>query len=97
MAKKLEYFDFSNPRKSKYPWDQWMDGSVWQCEFSEDFECDPKSFISSLQGKAKRTHRKVQYKLVDETKVVFRFLPVQNGHSKESKRREFLSVGGGDD
>lgn len=97
MAKKLDYFDFSNPRRSKYPWDTWTDGSIWQVEYGEDFDCMPKGLIASLQGKAKRSHRKVQAKIVGETTVVFRFLPVQNGHAKESKRREFISLSGTDD
>lgn len=96
MAKKLDYFDFSTPRQSKYPWDQWMDGGIWQVTYAEDFESLPKNFATSLQGKAKRCHRKVQVKVIDETTVVFRFLPVQNGHAKEAKRREFISLGADD-
>lgn len=92
MAKQLEYFDFTNPRRSKYDWSLWTNGAIWQAAYADDFDCNPHSFINTLKNRAKALHRPVQCKLVGDDVVVFQFLPVQNGHSKDPKRKDFAPI-----
>lgn len=45
MAEPLETFPtMRRGPYSKYPWDQWGDGRVWQLERGKDFDCTPLSF-----------------------------------------------------
>ena len=48
MARKLSSFDFSQkstitpPDSSRrYPWDEWLDGDIWELTFGEDFDMHP--------------------------------------------------------
>jgi hypothetical protein len=53
MAKKLGSFKRSeNPGSSKYPWDEWLDGSVWELTSGEDFAVSLFSFRTAAYGAA---------------------------------------------
>lgn len=50
MAKQLEDFDFGTPR-SKYPWDEWLDGNIWELVEGEDYVCGTESMYVTFRTK----------------------------------------------
>lgn len=60
MAKVLKSFDFSESGHSKYPWDQWADGRIWQLRAGEDFTASVPSFRVAAGTWARRNGRKVR-------------------------------------
>jgi len=55
MAKKVKSFDFTPVgRPAKYPWDQWLDGGIWELKAGEDFDTEIASFRVQIQANAKR-------------------------------------------
>jgi len=57
MAEKLEEYEFKNQRstgKGKYPWDQWLDGDVWQLTHGEDFTTEVANFRSWAYHNARK-------------------------------------------
>jgi hypothetical protein len=60
MAEKLEAFPVrhnGSRRPGKYPWDEWLDGSVWQLKRGEDFDILPKSMLQMARTNA--SHRRL--------------------------------------
>lgn len=60
MAKKIEVFDWDSAKKrsggggarpAKYPWDEWLDGSIWQLTGGEDFTGNVDAMRSAVQSK----------------------------------------------
>ena len=47
MARKLDHFPLSSA--SRYPWDEYLDGAIWELTRGEDFTCS----IRSMQGTAR--------------------------------------------
>ena len=37
MAKVMKRFDFPTSRRMRYPWDDWLDGQIWELERGKDF------------------------------------------------------------
>src|ERR1043166_1760081 len=52
MAKHLESFPSASARR--YPWDQWLDGSVWQLFPGEDFTAKSSTMLGAARSHAKR-------------------------------------------
>lgn len=46
--------------ESKYPWDQWFDGSIWRLKQYEDFEVHVESMRSAIYMAATRKGVKVK-------------------------------------
>ncbi len=44
MAERLESFEFGKKGSGKYPWDKWMDGSIWVATRGVDFDVTAESF-----------------------------------------------------
>lgn len=73
MAKKLKSFNFENgtsSRKSKYAWDEWFDGDIWQLEQGKDFKIKPASFRISLGTNAKKRGLKLRISQVEKGFVI---------------------------
>ena len=51
MARKLD--SFPTAAGSRYPWDEWLDGSVWQLVHGDDYTAKTATFrsIASMQAK----------------------------------------------
>jgi hypothetical protein len=88
MATKLEEFDFEATKrgaKSKYPWDDWSDGSIWQIESFEDYDCETASMVASIRAQASKRGLRAQVLItyaadnVDagatQDRITFRMLP----------------------
>jgi len=84
MAKVLESFDFSRKgvkKKSKYPWDKWLNGDIWDLnqegspeaeEDGSDFDIPVKNFRTNLYVAARERGKGVHTRLVrNETGIVF--------------------------
>jgi len=59
MARRVEKFPELESR-SRYPWDEWLDGSVWELIPGEDFKGNVRTFRSVALGQAKKRGGKVQ-------------------------------------
>jgi hypothetical protein len=56
MAKKLEDFDFG----SQYPWDEWLDGSVWEITPDDVVNGNLSRFAGTARTQAKKREKKVR-------------------------------------
>jgi hypothetical protein len=79
MAKRLDNFEFGSGgsrrgRPSKYPWNQWTDGSVWEIRRPEDFTLTNANMQSTLHDKAAALSMKVTSEsTADGQGLVFQF------------------------
>lgn len=46
--------------EEKYPYDDWLDGSVWKLKMYEDFFVHPKSMRQAIYGAVNRRNLKVR-------------------------------------
>lgn len=76
MAVRLE--SFPRPTStSRYPWEQWLDGNVWQLFKGEDYTARDETLLSNARTQARRRSGKVRTrKLVEAGKasVVLQFI-----------------------
>lgn len=74
MATILKQFDFKthSTRTSKYPWDTWTDGSIWEVTQGEDYKSQSQTFRSILHTQATKIGKKVRANVSDD-RVVFQF------------------------
>jgi hypothetical protein len=76
MARKLESFKeggYTTPSRSRYPWDEWMDGGIWEVKRGEDFQVSEKSMASTLYAQARAKNQRVSVRVADG-KVAFMFM-----------------------
>ncbi len=78
MATTLESYDFKVTR-GKYPWEEWLDGSIWRLSKGEDFQCEPATFRSSAISKAKRLGINLKSSVAGDQVVI---QAVANGKAK---------------
>jgi hypothetical protein len=45
---------FPDSPMAKYPWDEWLDGRVWELTPGEDFAAKPSTFRANAQLQAKK-------------------------------------------
>ncbi len=84
MAKTLKSFTFA--RNTKYPWDKWADGRIWQATCT-DFGCAPKIFVAQLHHRATLEEKHVRT-FRDGDTVTFQFYgSVPNGKPAKRKRK----------
>jgi hypothetical protein len=90
MAKIVKEFPAQvRRRESKYPWDQWLDGQVWELAQGVDFQTDANAMRSVVYLAAKRVGVKVRVGVdkgnglmwVEATEVV-----PQGGRKKKAKK-----------
>lgn len=67
MANKLRTFNFDTPssitpvsEKVAYPWDEWLDGDIWQLEQGADFETHPLMMERIIRTRATARGAKVR-------------------------------------
>ena len=56
MAKKLEQFEFGQ----KYPWDEWLDGDVWEIEQADIGNSNMRTFVSTARSQAEKRGMKLR-------------------------------------
>jgi hypothetical protein len=62
MARRLE--SFPAPVGARYPWDEWLDGSVWELIHGEDFQSRLGTLRANAQLQAKKRGGRVRSKTV---------------------------------
>jgi hypothetical protein len=68
MARQLEVFP--SPRsEARYPWDKWLDGSVWELEAGRDFTSKIPTFRANAQLQARKRGGGVRTRLLDDGQV----------------------------
>jgi len=71
MAKRITKFDPVSPgRNPIYPWDTWLDGSIWMLIQGEDFHCTPGSMIKTVRRTAHKRGLHVSVHHKDNTVVI---------------------------
>jgi hypothetical protein len=72
MAKTLQ--QFPSPTVSRYPWDEWLDGRVWELVPGEDFTAKVNTFKQMAQTQARRrggrTHTRMLHRGDQQTLVM---------------------------
>ena len=63
MARRMETFPAA--AGARYPWDDWLDGSVWELVRGEDFHSKASTFRANAQIQAKRRGGRVRSKSMD--------------------------------
>jgi hypothetical protein len=63
VAQRIDHFPDA-PVQSKYPWDEWFDGSVWELTPGEDFKGKAATFRGSAVAQAARRDGKVRTRKV---------------------------------
>lgn len=70
-----EWPSISRTRSSKYPWESWTNGEIWQVRKDDDFTSDVKTFVQGLYAYAKRHDLKVEVRTDAEKEIAaFRFV-----------------------
>ena len=64
MARTLERFP--EPSNAKYPWEEWLDGRVWELTPGEDFTAKVTTLRSNAQLQAKRRGGRVHVRHLDQ-------------------------------
>jgi hypothetical protein len=71
MAEKLETWQFKKTgRGERYPWDQWLDGSIWVLTKGEDFDCTITAIRSGAFAAAARRRIKVRTSNPDDQTLI---------------------------
>jgi hypothetical protein len=77
MARRLKTFpDTRDPRTRRYPWNEWLDGSVWEIRRGEDYDVTTENMRVTLHMKADSRVIKVRTKKVHDQRgegLVFEF------------------------
>jgi hypothetical protein len=68
MAKRLEVFP-SFRSEPRYPWDEWLDGSVWELEQGRDFTSKVPTFRANAQTQARKRGGAIRTRLLDNGQV----------------------------
>jgi hypothetical protein len=64
VANKIEQFPDAPPQ-NVYPWDEWLDGDVWELVPGEDFKGKPATFRASAVAQAARRDGKVRTQRIE--------------------------------
>jgi hypothetical protein len=64
VATKIEQFPAA-PSQNVYPWDEWLDGDVWELVPGEDFKGKPATFRASAVAQAARRDGKVRTQRIE--------------------------------
>ena len=70
MAKVLKQFAFGGRAGVKYPWDEWLDGQIWELTHGKDFNCVTGNFRSVVYVEAKRRGKKVRASVKENSLVI---------------------------
>jgi hypothetical protein len=63
MARKVDEFPDA-PSQARYPWDEWLDGDVWELIAGEDFNGKPESLRSVADVQARKRGGRIQARLI---------------------------------
>lgn len=57
-GEKLEEWEWAAPRTRphKYPWNKWMDGSIWRIVKGKDYEVADEIMVTQIRNRGLRDH-----------------------------------------
>ena len=71
MAKKLNRFEFKGTGGTpRYPWDQWLDGSVWELKSGADYTVPTPTMVAMTHAAARCRGLRVRTARVDAGLVI---------------------------
>lgn len=71
MAKQLESFKFrTRGRVQKYPWNEWLDGSIWELKKGEDFTINTRIMRNSARSAADRRRVQIRTQIPNENTLI---------------------------
>lgn len=71
MAAKVEAFvERVMPSNSKYPWNEWADGSIWELVKGEDYQSKTNSMRMNVYKYADKNRLTVKSQILDEGKRI---------------------------
>lgn len=83
MAERIESFDFKRQSGgSRYPWEQWLDGSIWRLTERDDFNgAMPKHIGSQIRINANKRGLAVRVSIDAKNGVIVlqAYMPSANG------------------
>jgi hypothetical protein len=74
VAERIDNFTPLRGRPAIYPWERWMDGSMWRIHRGSDFEVSTRSMAQSIRERGRRDGVQVSARQLGEA-VEFRFQP----------------------
>jgi glycine cleavage system aminomethyltransferase T len=74
MARTLDAFPEGSGRGS-YPWNEWLDGKIWELEAGVDFTVKLDSFKGAALAAARTREGKLRTAKVGDKKLVIQFIP----------------------
>jgi hypothetical protein len=80
VARRLDTFPPSRTRR--YPWDEWLNGDIWQLVPGEDFEAKTPTLVATARLQAKRLGGTVRTRSVSDQgrdSLVLQFVRGRNG------------------
>ena len=54
-------FTSDKPKATVYPWDEWMDGNIWEAREGRDYTISTKSFKDNLKYQARSKNMTLKY------------------------------------
>ncbi len=68
----------TNWRRSRYDWEAWLDGGVWQGRRGDDFTCKTTSFVSQLYKAAYDRGLRIHVRLISDGVVEWEAYTAEN-------------------
>jgi hypothetical protein len=89
MVRKLDTFPETRRVKQpdKYPWDEWLDGSIYELTKGTDYSIKTVSIRSNAQAKAKERGGRLRYAMPSPDVLVIQFIPNHTGTIKTPSER----------
>ncbi len=80
MARQMDEFPehlrYRPQNASRFPWDTWLNGKVWELKHGEDYTTKTKSFRTNAQQVARKRRGRLQSVLLpDGDGLIIQFVP----------------------
>jgi hypothetical protein len=66
VARKLKSFPGRRATSRAYPWEQWLDGSVWLLRSGEDYSITTDSMRAAVSRAAKQAGKRARTSVVED-------------------------------
>jgi hypothetical protein len=70
-TKSRKKIEFARSGRSKYPWNQWLDGGTWELDMKTDITVPLTSFRALVSSTGKRNGMQVSTQLSEDKKVLY--------------------------
>lgn len=73
MSKQIA--EFTNHGNRRYPWEEWLNGSIWSITRGEDFATSPTSMRTMIYTRAAHAGLTAEVHMIDENTLEFTTRP----------------------